>query len=110
MLLNDGARHMSDILVIGRHASMMERALSMLAQAGFSAEGALKDEEAVERFAQHRHKLVVLGGGVEEASRRYFKEALPGLRSDVHFVEHFGGPQGLLENVAQAMKSPSQSS
>jgi len=94
---------MKDILVIGRHASVLERALGMLAKAGFSAEGTLEDADAVERFTQRRHALVVIGGGVEESSRQNLEKSLTRLRHDVRFVEHVAGPQALLNEVSAAL-------
>ncbi len=55
------------ILVIGRHAQIMETVLRLLNhESGFEAHGALTDGEAKAKFQSNHFDLVLFGGGVED--------------------------------------------
>ncbi len=87
------------ILVLGRHAQIMETVLRLInGQPKWKAEGALTDAEAKTKFENGNFDLVLIGGGVEEKSERelsiVFKEKNP----EVKIIRHYGGGSGLLFN------------
>jgi hypothetical protein len=97
----------TSILVIGRHAEIMETVLRLLrSQPAWSAEGALTDAEANARFQTQAFDLVLIGGGVEPASEARFREEFTRLRPAVKIIRHFGGGSGLLFNeIQQALEA-----
>ena len=63
------------ILIIGRHPQIMETVVRLIeSQRGWTAKGALTDEEAVAIFQLENFDLVLIGGGVEETSEEKLKE------------------------------------
>jgi hypothetical protein len=88
-----------NILVIGRHAQIMETVLRLInSQPEWKAEGALTDAEAKIKFENGDFDLVMIGGGVEEKSEKelsvIFKEKKPAVK----IIRHYGGGSGLLFN------------
>lgn len=94
------------ILVIGRHKQIMETVLRLLNnREGWSATGALTDEEAQEKFIKTKFDLVLIGGGVEEKSERHLKLEFEKLNPQVKIIRHYGGGSGLLFNeIEQAFE------
>jgi DNA-binding NarL/FixJ family response regulator len=94
------------ILVIGRHKQIMETVLRLLNnREGWSAIGALTDEEAQEKFIKTKFDLVLIGGGVEEKSERHLKLEFEKLNPQVKIIRHYGGGGGLLFNeIEQAFE------
>lgn len=60
---------MSRVLVIGRHAEIMDLALARLREAGYEADAALDDDAARERIRKGGYDAIAIGGGVQPASR-----------------------------------------
>jgi DNA-binding NarL/FixJ family response regulator len=88
-----------EILVIGRHPQIMETVLRLINQnKNWNAVGALTDEEAVEKFHRHTFQLVLLGGGIEEASERKLRSLFTFHDPDIIIIQHYGGGSGLLSN------------
>lgn len=87
------------ILVIGRHAQIMETVLRLLrSQPGWHAAGALTDEEAQRLFASQPFDLVLIGGGVAETSEALFRNEFVARHPDIKIIRHYGGGSGLLFN------------
>jgi DNA-binding NarL/FixJ family response regulator len=87
------------ILVIGRHAQIMETVLRLLnSQEGWEAVGALTDEDALEKFTAHDFDIVLMGGGIEESSEEKLRVSFAKHRPQVRIVRHYGGGSGLLFN------------
>ncbi|MBI3219511.1 MAG: hypothetical protein HYZ44_08370 [Bacteroidetes bacterium] len=98
------------ILIIGRHQQIMETVVRLIeSQRGWTATGALTDEEAVAIFQQENFDLVLIGGGVEEASEQKLKELFLKKNPAIKIIRHYGGGSGLLFNeiheaVAETIK------
>lgn len=92
---------MASVVFFGRNPSIMALVKYQMASAGYLAEGFLEDGALIERLDQGGVALLILGGGVEEEARvplRTYCEA-----RDIKLLEHFGGPDRLLENVRAAL-------
>lgn len=94
---------MSRILVVGRHPEVMHRVLALIASAGHVAVGALTDDEAMASLKGEPPDALVLGGGVEPDSKQALAAAFSEARPGRPVIEHFGGPQGLLEHLQQRL-------
>lgn len=91
------------VLVLGRHAQMMQRVVSLLGEHGAVVVEALTDEAALEAMAKESAlDAFLIGGGVEASSRPALKEAFARQHPGRPLVEHFGGPQGLVERLQAA--------
>ncbi len=87
------------ILIIGRHPQIMETVVRLIeSQRGWTAKGALTDEEAVALFQKENFELVLIGGGVEETSEDKLKEVFLMKNPAVKIIRHYGGGSGLLFN------------
>ena len=88
-----------EILVIGRHPQIMETVLRLINQnENWNAVGALTDEEAIEKFHRHSFQLVLLGGGIEEASEKKLRSLFSFQNPEIIIIQHYGGGSGLLSN------------
>ena len=88
-----------EIRVVGRHPQIMETVLRLINQnENWNAVGALTDEDAVEKFYQHTFQLVLLGGGIEEASERKLRSLFTFQDTGIIIIQHYGGGSGLLSN------------
>ena len=90
------------ILVLGRHPAMLQNALARLTQQGYVATGYTADAETVQALQSSIIDLVVIGGGVEDESRRAIKAAA-NARSPLTKVIDVYGPQQLLAVVQAAV-------
>ena len=89
------------ILVIGRHPQILETVLRLInSQADWKAEGAITDQEAVEKF-NSTFDLVLIGGGVEESSEKKLKTTFEKINPQLKMIRHYGGGSGLLFNEIQ---------
>lgn len=79
------------VLVIGRHAEIMETILQRINQTpDWEAVGALSDEEAIEIFQQRRFDLVLIGGGVEPESEAKLRAIFKFQNPLIRIIQHFG--------------------
>lgn len=95
-----GARR---VLVVGRHASILARVTALLEGAGYAVGGALTDEDAMRLMASDYDALLI-GGGVEADSRRTLRDAFAAARPGRPVIEHYGGPDGLLDHVNRVLR------
>jgi hypothetical protein len=88
-----------NILVIGRHAQIMETILRLInSQPEWKAEGALMDAEAEMKFKASKFDLVLIGGGVEASSEGSLKTVFEKINPQIKIIRHYGGGSGLLFN------------
>ncbi len=88
------------ILILGRHAGMMQSILAQVAGAGFEARGCLTDEEAIAALQNETFKAVVIGGGVETISRNLIKAECAKKTPPPEILEIYG-PDSLLPRLQQ---------
>ncbi|MDZ7650626.1 MAG: response regulator receiver protein [Cytophagales bacterium] len=87
------------ILVIGRHAQITETVVRLIhSQQGWFAQGALSDEEAMDKFKDHQFQLVLIGGGVEASSEEKLTVEFEKINPQCKIIHHYGGGSGLLFN------------
>jgi hypothetical protein len=77
-----------NIGIVGRHRPMLMAAMATAARAGHVAKGTLEDREAIEWIRDGSIAALVIGGGVDQASRHSLLEACATHR--VRPVEVFG--------------------
>jgi hypothetical protein len=95
------------VLVIGRHAEVLGRVLTALARAGYDAVGHIGDADALASMQSERvFDALVVGGGVEPASRPHLVDAFLRANPSGKIIEHFGGTVGLLEAITRAVGVP----
>ncbi|MEY4930090.1 MAG: hypothetical protein RI909_814 [Bacteroidota bacterium] len=88
-----------NILVIGRHEQIMDTVVRLInTQPNWNAHGAMTDEQAMVTFSQNKFDLVLVGGGVEEASETKFNMEFEKINPQVKIIRHYGGGSGLLFN------------
>jgi len=89
----------SRILVIGRHAEIMQIVLRLINQNDeWSGDGCLSDEEAKSMFIANAYDLVLLGGGISESEEQVLRAFFSEHKPKVPVVQHYGGGSGLLYN------------
>ncbi|WP_413665920.1 hypothetical protein ACEN9X_15060 [Mucilaginibacter sp. Mucisp86] len=87
----------TQILVIGRHPEILATVVRLVNNnPDWNATGCLSDEEAIAAFPMQDFKLVLMGGGVDEASERKLNEYFRAEKPEIKVVQHFGGGSGLL--------------
>ena len=96
-----------NILVVGRHEDIMETVLRLIhSQPGWIAQGAIANEEAIEKFKKQSFNLVLLGGGVDQHSENMLKTEFGLINSNCKVIRHYGGGSGLLFNeIREAMNN-----
>lgn len=62
------------ILVIGRHAEMMKHVTKLLAENGYETLTCLTNDEAFQYIQKQNIDAIVIGGGVDETSRKLFHD------------------------------------
>lgn len=92
------------VLVIGRSPQIMTKVKTLLNTAGFVHLGALTDEEALEAMSVAAPDALVVGGGVEPASRAALIAAFAAAWPGRPIIEHSGGPYGLLDRLHEVLR------
>ena len=85
------------ILVIGRNEQILatvERLINNNPK--WQATACLTDEGAISACNQQRFDLVLLGGGIDDTSDKYLRQALDEQQPGIHIIQHYGGGSGLL--------------
>lgn len=93
---------MSDpIVYFGRNPSIMALVHHQLRSAGHVAEGFMEEAPLMARLEQGPTALLILGGGVEEGPRQDLRDFCTS--RGIRLLEHYGGPDQLLENVRASL-------
>lgn len=90
------------VLVIGRHTDMLEKVKTMLQTHGYQPLGALTNEEAVEVFKKELPQAVLIGGGVDEPSRKFFHSEFSKILPSVKVID--AHPQTVLEDLKKTFR------
>jgi hypothetical protein len=77
-----------NIGIVGRHRPLLDTAMATAARVGHTAKGTLDDDEAVAWIRDGAIEALVIGGGVEQASRQTLLDACA--THGVRPVEVFG--------------------
>ena len=89
------------IVFFGRNPSIMALVKNQLVGSGYATEGYMEYDELMARLAAGNVSLVVIGGGIEDGPRLKLRDHCE--QQGIRVLEHFGGPDQLLENVARAL-------
>ncbi len=92
------------ILVVGRHADIMERVKGLLESGGYTHIGALTDADALKAMVTGSPDALLIGGGVELDARPALIAAFKLHRPGRPVIEHAGGPYRLLEHIASVLR------
>lgn len=91
-----------NLLVVGRHQSIMDKVIDTLKQQNYHAVGVSTDEEAVHLIASQEFDAVIFGGGVALDSTEYIKSAATKSNKKLKFI--YAHPQTILEDIKQALQ------
>jgi hypothetical protein len=89
------------IVFFGRNPSIMALVRNQLAGAGYASEGYMDDGALLSRLEHPDVALLVLGGGIEDGPRLQLRDICQ--RRGIRLLEHYGGPDQLVENVRRAL-------
>jgi hypothetical protein len=89
------------ILFFGRNAAMMTLVDLELSAAELNAKGFQDEKALMLELDKGDIRLLVIGGGVEEAPRDRLKAYCKD--RNIQLFEHFGGPNSLVENITAAL-------
>ena len=94
------------ILVIGRHPEILKTVVRLVNNnTEWNATGCITDEEAIALFNTQEFTLVLLGGGIEEASEKALGDYFKSVKPNIKIVQHYGGGSGLLSaEIYEALK------
>lgn len=92
--------HGEKVLIIGRHADMLQKITEMSNQHGYSAIGKMTNEEAISAFKSELMDAVIIGGGVDSASRDLFHLEFPKINPKVKIID--AHPQTVLSDLKSA--------
>lgn len=88
------------ILVIGRHTHLLQNVINLLHDNGYMAFGETENDKAIATFAAEKMKVVVIGGGVDEASRQLFENTFTSQQPGVKIIH--AHPHTVLQDVQNA--------
>jgi DNA-binding NtrC family response regulator len=87
----------AQILVIGRNEQILATVERLINNnTNWQATACLTDELAISACEKQCFDLVLLGGGIDEASDTYLRESISKLHPGIKIIQHFGGGSGLL--------------
>lgn len=89
------------IYFFGRNAAMMALVGQQLKAAGLNAQGFMDEDQLIAELDKGTARMLVIGGGVEEAPRMRLREHCATL--NILVLEHHGGPGQLVEHIGQVL-------
>lgn len=92
---------MKHLLIIGRHAHVMQHVTSLLLAHGYVVDGALTNDDALRKFTEKRFEVVVMGGGLDAQSRELLQATFRAQNPNVKIVD--GHPQTILRDLKNAL-------
>jgi glycogen synthase len=94
------------ILILGRHAGMMQNVIALLAHHGFvHTKGVLTNDEVLDELATKRYTLLIIGGGVDLSTRQEIREFVARNGTGTGLLEHYGNPVSLIEEIRAKINS-----
>ena len=95
------------ILVIGRNEKILNTVERLINNnPKWLATACLTDEEAIDACDTRSFDLVLIGGGVDEASEANLRKAITERHPCTRIIQHFGGGSGLLAIWCEASVMP----
>lgn len=89
-----------NILILGRDAGMMQNVMAFLGQHGFrKAKGVLTNEDVLAELATGRSHVLIIGGGVDNETRKMIRQLMTQKNIRTKTVEHFGNPSSLPDEI-----------
>lgn len=88
------------VLVIGRHADVLEKVIGLLERHGYQAVGSTTDEGALTAVRSMKMDAVLIGGGVETPSRELFHTLFPEIKPGIIVIDVH--PQTVLSELEAA--------
>ena len=89
-----------NILVLGRHAGMMQNVIAFLNNNGFeNVTGILTNEETIHALQRGSFTHIIIGGGVDAETRKIIKELVAQNNIAIKIVEHFGSLATLVDEI-----------
>ena len=97
-----------EILALCSHPEILQTVVRLINNnSGWNGTGAETEEQAIALFKGLSFDLVLLGGGMDEASEEKLKPIFTALNPDVKFIQHYGGGSGLLSaEIYEALTPP----
>src|ERR1700744_5172017 len=99
-----------EILVIGRNEQILATVERLINNnPHWHATACITDEGALSACKQQTFGLVLLGGGIDDDSNLYLRQALGAAQPGIKIIQHYGGGSGLLNteiNMALAGQLP----
>lgn len=93
----------AQVLVVGRRDYIIDNVKKILLPKGFDVQGAMSDDDVLERLKTKTVDVLFIGGSVEPNSKRDFAEWIHNFCPNTKMIEHFGGPATILLEVQQAL-------
>ncbi len=91
-----------NILILGRHAEMLDIVLKQVKQQGYNATGTLTNEKALKAVKSNQFDAVILGGGVDLLSRQTLKQEFLSFQPGIRIIE--AHPQNILTTLSEAFQ------
>ncbi|WP_329477603.1 hypothetical protein OG555_36595 [Kribbella sp. NBC_01484] len=98
----------ASILIIGRSPSVILEAAGILRDKGFHADATNQFDEVLTAYDTTQFDVVVFGGMVPPATKRYLREEISKGNGHVTFVQGLGGIAGLVATQVEGAVSTAQ--
>jgi len=89
----------TEILIVGRNEEILQVVIRLINNnPEWNGIGAITDEEAIEKFHQHRFDIVLLTNGISDEEEIKLRKIFTHQDKDIIIIQHYGGGSGLLSN------------
>ena len=89
----------TEILIVGRNEEILQVVIRLINNnPEWNGIGAIADEEAIEKFHQHRFDIVLLTNGISDEEETKLRKIFTHQDKDIIIIQHYGGGSGLLSN------------
>lgn len=93
-----------NIAVYGKHPEILETVLRLINKnENWLGEGHTDEEQIVELFFRRSYDILLLGGGIGEASEKKVRALFRQAQPQAAIVQHFGGGSGLLKSEIEGV-------
>jgi hypothetical protein len=91
------------ILVIGRHQFIMDRVIPLLKAHNYNAYSVATDQEAIDFVKNNKVDAVLIGGGVEDESRKLFHTEFISINPNIKIID--ASLKTLLEDLKEQLEN-----
>ena len=91
------------LLILGSHTDTLQNVIAFLKLNGYpTIKAVFSDKDALRELATGKYQVLIIGAGIETATRTTLRKFLSAQKIATRIIEHYGNPASLPEDIRLA--------